>query len=164
MYETHICHTTEIQPWCRQMMAAWCLYFNDHTGQFVVIGYHWELCSIWIQASGQISVHDLSCLSGHRIAEHWVLWTGFEWNLRMKHSNEAEKILSKKRMLFGQVNNRKTGEQQVTVESVRQRRRGPQTLGVYLSMDCQQRRYWDGTVADVHKDILSTVQTLNSAR
>lgn len=36
--------------------------------------------------------------------------------------------------------------------------------GVYLSMQCEQMRYWDDTVADMHKDILSTVQTLNSMR
>lgn len=43
-----------------------------------------------------------------------------------------------------------------------QRRQGPWT--VYLSMDCQQTRYWDDSMAEVHEDILSTVQTLNSTR
>lgn len=36
--------------------------------------------------------------------------------------------------------------------------------GVYISMECEQILYWDDTVADMHKDILSTVQTLNSMR
>lgn len=32
-------------------------------------------------------------------------------------------------------------------------------IRVYLSVDCQQKRYWDGTVADVHKDILYCLNT-----
>lgn len=35
---------------------------------------------------------------------------------------------------------------------------------VYLSTDCQHRPYWDDTVADVHKDILSSVQTMSRSR
>lgn len=59
-------------------------------------------------------------------------------------------------------------KQQVLVECVHEPTwrtpRARMRVEVYLSMDDQQRRYWDDTVADVHKDILSTVQTLNSRR
>lgn len=64
-----------------------------------------------------------------------------------------KKILSEKHVLFEQIDveTTKRSDSRICVPD------GPWTVRVYLSIDCQQWPYWDDTVADVHKYILSTV-------